>query len=163
MPIIFAMSIMSLPQTILFFFGIQDPSHPGFWGNFLRFFNQGSWIYAVIYFFMIIGFNYFYISIQYNPIEIANNLKKNNGAIPGYRPGKPTSDFIYNSLSKITLIGAIFLGFIAIFPIVFSNVTGITGMAMGGTTMLILVGVSLETMRSLEGQMMMRHHKGFLE
>ncbi|MCL2018644.1 MAG: preprotein translocase subunit SecY [Oscillospiraceae bacterium] len=163
MPIIFAMSIMSLPQTILFFFGIRDPSAGGFWGTFLRYFNQGTWIYAVIYFFMIIGFNYFYISIQYNPIEIANNLKKNNGAIPGYRPGKPTSDFIYNSLSKITLIGAIFLGFIAIFPIVFSNVTNIHGMAMGGTTMLILVGVSLETMRSLEGQMMMRHHKGFLE
>ncbi|MDR2532068.1 MAG: preprotein translocase subunit SecY [Oscillospiraceae bacterium] len=165
MPIIFAMAVMSLPQTILFFFGIdgRNPDSPAFWNNFLYYFNQGSWIYAVIYFFMIIGFNYFYISIQYNPIEIANNLKKNNGAIPGYRPGKPTSDFIYNSLSKITLIGAIFLGFIAIFPIVFSNVTNIHGMAMGGTTMLILVGVSLETMRSLEGQMMMRHHKGFLE
>jgi preprotein translocase subunit SecY len=163
MPIIFAMSIMSLPQTILFFFGIDGQSGTGFWNTFLRYFNQGTWIYAVIYFFMIIGFNYFYISIQYNPIEIANNLKKNNGAIPGYRPGKPTSDFIYNSLSKVTLIGAIFLGFIAIFPIVFSNITNIHGMAMGGTTMLILVGVSLETMRSLEGQMMMRHHKGFLE
>jgi preprotein translocase subunit SecY len=165
MPIIFAMSVMSLPQTILFFFGIDgtNPESPAFWNTFLRYFNQGSWIYAVVYFFMIIGFNYFYISIQYNPIEIANNLKKNNGAIPGYRPGKPTSDFIYNSLSKITLIGAIFLGFIAIFPIVFSNVTGIHGMAMGGTTMLILVSVSLETVRSLEGQMMMRHHKGFLE
>jgi preprotein translocase subunit SecY len=162
MPIIFAMSVMSLPQTILFFFGVTEPG-PGFWGTFLLYFNQGSWIYAVVYFFMIIGFNYFYISIQYNPIEIANNLKKNNGAIPGYRPGKPTSDFIYNSLSKITLIGAIFLGFIAIFPIAFSNITGIYGMAMGGTTMLILVGVSLETVRSLEGQMMMRHHKGFLE
>jgi preprotein translocase subunit SecY len=163
MPIIFAMSVMSLPQTILFFFGIDGQGESGFWNTFLRYFNQGTWIYAVVYFFMIIGFNYFYISIQYNPIEIANNLKKNNGAIPGYRPGKPTSDFIYNSLSKITLIGAIFLGFIAIFPIVFSNITNIHGMAMGGTTMLILVGVSLETVRSLEGQMMMRHHKGFLE
>jgi len=162
MPIIFAMSIMSLPSTILFFFQI-DRTSTGFWGSFLRVFNEGSWLYAVIYFFMIIGFNYFYISIQYNPIEIANNLKKNNGAIPGYRPGKPTSDFIHNSLSKVTLIGAMFLGFIAIFPIIFSNVTGIHGMAMGGTTMLIMVGVSLETMRSLEGQMMMRHHKGFLE
>jgi len=163
MPIIFAMSIMSLPSTLLFFFGIDGRGEPGFWTTFLSVFNPGTWLYAVIYFFLIIAFNYFYISIQYNPIEIANNLKKNNGAIPGYRPGKPTSDFIYNSLSKITLIGAIFLGFIAIFPIVFTNVTGITGMAMGGTTMLILVGVALETMRSLEGQMMMRHHKGFLE
>jgi preprotein translocase subunit SecY len=163
MPIIFAMSIMSLPQTILFFFGITDGNGTGFWHAFIRNFNQSTWLYAVVYFFMIIGFNYFYISIQYNPIEIANNLKKNNGAIPGYRPGKPTSDFIHNSLSKVTLIGAIFLGFIAIFPIIFSNVTGLQGMAMGGTTMLIMVGVSLETMRSLEGQMMMRHHKGFLE
>jgi len=165
MPIIFAMSIMSLPQTILFFFGIdgKTPGRSEFWEGFLRIFNQGTLLYAVIYFFLIIAFNYFYISIQYNPIEIANNLKKNNGAIPGYRPGKPTSDFIYNSLSKITLIGAIFLGFIAIFPIVFSNTTRIKGLSMGGTTMLILVGVALETMRSLEGQMMMRHHKGFLE
>ncbi|MCL1823126.1 MAG: preprotein translocase subunit SecY [Oscillospiraceae bacterium] len=165
MPIIFAMSIMSLPQTILFFFGIDgtNPEKSQFWSAFLRNFNQGTWIYAVVYFFMIIAFNYFYISIQYNPIEIANNLKKNNGAIPGYRPGKPTSDFIYNSLSKITLIGAIFLGFIAIFPIIFSNITQIRGMSMGGTTMLILVGVALETVRQLESQMMMRHHKGFLE
>lgn len=164
MPIIFAMSIMSLPSTILFFFGIDGRGGgPAFWNAFLRYFNPGSWLYAVIYFFMIIAFNYFYISIQYNPIEIANNLKKNNGAIPGYRPGKPTSDFIYNSLSKITLIGAVFLGFIAIFPIAFSNVTNITGMAMGGTTMLIVVSVALETTRTLESQMMMRHHKGFLE
>ncbi|MCL2078114.1 MAG: preprotein translocase subunit SecY [Oscillospiraceae bacterium] len=164
MPIIFAMSIMSLPQTILFFFGIDGTGGGSvFWNNFLRYFNQGTWLYAVIYFFLIIFFNYFYISIQYNPIEIANNLKKNNGAIPGYRPGKPTSDFIHNSLSKITLIGAIFLGFVAIFPIAFSNITGIAGMSMGGTTMLIVVGVALETVRSLESQMMMRHHKGFLE
>jgi len=112
---------------------------------------------------LIIAFNYFYVAIQYNPLEIANNLKKNNGAIPGYRPGKPTSDFISNSLSKITLIGAIFLGFIAIFPIIFTRVTNITGLSLGGTTILIIVGVALETMRSLESQMMMRHHKGFLE
>jgi preprotein translocase subunit SecY len=162
MPIIFAMSIMSLPQTILFFFGI-DNSDPGFWGGFLQVFNQTSIIYGIIYFFLIIGFNYFYISMQYNPIEIANNLKKNNGAIPGYRPGKPTSDFISNSLNKITLIGAIFLGFIALFPIIFTNATGVNGLAMGGTTILIVVGVALETVRSLESQTMMRHHKGFLE
>jgi preprotein translocase subunit SecY len=162
MPIIFAMSIMSLPQTILFFFGISNTSG-GFWGGFLQVFNQTSIVYGIIYFFLIIGFNYFYISMQYNPIEIANNLKKNNGAIPGYRPGKPTSDFISNSLNKITLIGAIFLGFIALFPIIFTNATGVNGLAMGGTTILIVVGVALETVRSLESQTMMRHHKGFLE
>lgn len=162
MPIIFAMSIMSLPQTILFFFGI-DGTGNGFWDGFLRFFNQGTILYAILYFFLIIGFNYFYVAMQYNPVEIANNLKKNNGAIPGYRPGKPTADFISNSLSKITLIGAIFLGFIAIFPIIFTNLTGISGISLGGTTVLIVVGVVLDTVRSLESQMMMRHHKGFLE
>ena len=120
-------------------------------------------VYAVLYFFLIIGFNYFYIAMQYNPVQIANDLKKNNGAIPGYRPGKPTSDFIHNSLSKVTLVGAIFLGIIAIFPIIFQNLTGITGLSLGGTTILIVVGVALETVRALESQMMMRHHKGFLE
>lgn len=116
-----------------------------------------------MYFLLIIGFNYFYVAVQYNPVEIANNLKKNNGAIPGYRPGKPTSDFIHNSLSKITFIGAIFLGIVAVFPIIYSNVTNTQGLSLGGTTVLIVVGVALETMRTLESQMMMRHHKGFLE
>ncbi len=162
MPIIFAMSIMSLPQTICYFFGI-DGRGTSFWDGFVRLFSTSSWLYAILYFVLIIAFNYFYIAIQYNPVEIANNLKKNNGAIPGYRPGKPTSDFIQNSLSKISLIGAIFLGFIAIFPIAFANITGINGLSLGGTTILILVGVALETCRSLESQMMMRHHKGFLE
>lgn len=162
MPIIFAMSVVSLPQTICYFFGLTNQSE-GFWGDFLRAFNQSTVLYGVVYFLLIIGFNYYYVAIQYNPIEIANNLKKNNGAIPGYRPGKPTSDFIHNSLSKITLIGAIFLGIVALFPIIFSNVTQLSGLSMGGTTILIVVGVALETVRSLESQMMMRHHKGFLE
>lgn len=162
MPIIFAMSIMSLPSTICFFFGI-DGTGTGFWDGFVRLFSTSSWLYAVLYFVLIIGFNYFYVAIQYNPIQIANDLKKNNGAIPGYRPGQPTADFINNSLSKVTLIGAIFLGFIAIFPIIFQNLSGIQGLSLGGTTILIVVGVSLETVRSLESQMMMRHHKGFLE
>ena len=161
MPIIFAMSIMSLPQTICSFFGIYGQGDT-FWDGFVRLFSQSSILYAVLYFFLIIGFNYFYIAIQYNPVEIANNLKKNNGAIPGIRPGKPTSDFIQNSLSKISLIGAIFLAFIAIFPIIFQQISGIN-VSLGGTTMLIVVGVALETVRSLESQMMMRHHKGFLE
>ena len=165
MPIIFAMSVMALPQTICMFFGIYGDGRSGndFWEGFVRLFSQSSWLYAVLYFLLIIAFNYFYIAIQYNPVEIANNLKKNNGAIPGIRPGKPTSDFIQNSLSKISLIGAIFLAFIAIFPIIFQNITGLQNISLGGTTMLIVVGVALETVRSLESQMMMRHHKGFLE
>ena len=165
MPIIFAMSIMSLPSTICYFFGITGDGTSGhnFWEGFVRLFSTSSWLYAVLYFLLILGFNYFYVAIQYNPIEIANNLKKNNGAIPGYRPGQPTAEFIRNSLNKVTLIGAIFLGFVAIFPIIFQNVSGITGLSLGGTTMLIVVGVALETTRTLESQMMMRHHKGFLE
>lgn len=162
MPIIFAMSLMSLPQAICFFFGIRGDGDT-FWDGFVRFFSQNSPAYAAIYFVLIIAFNYFYVAITYNPVEIANNLKKNNGAIPGYRPGKPTSDFIYNSLNKITLIGAIFLGIIAIFPIIFSMISGISNLALGGTTLLIIVGVALETVRSLESQIMMRHHPGFLD
>lgn len=163
MPIIFAMSLMSLPQTILFFFGINGTGNT-FWDGFVRLFSQSSPLYAVIYFLLIIAFNYFYVSIQYNPVEIANNLKKNNGAIPGYRPGKPTSDFIYNSLNKITLIGAIFLGIVAIFPIILALcVPSLQGISIGGTTILIVVGVALETVRSLESQIMMRHHPGFLD
>ncbi len=162
MPIIFAVSIMSLPATIGWFFGVTAESQ-GFWGDVMRFFSQNSPWYALIYFFLIIAFNYFYIAMQYNPVQIANDLKKNNGAIPGYRPGKPTSDFIHNSLSKVTLVGAIFLGIIAVFPIIFQNLTGLRGLSLGGTTILIVVGVALETVRALESQMMMRHHKGFLE
>ena len=125
-------------------------------------FNYNTWLYAVIYFFLIIGFNYFYIAIQYNPIEMANNLRKNNGAIPGIRPGKPTSDFITKVISKITLVGALMLAVIAILPIILGNVAKMN-IALGGTSIIILVGVALDTVRSLESQMMMRHYKGFLE
>ena len=125
-------------------------------------FSYTSIWYGIIYFLLIIAFNYFYVAIQYNPIEIANNLRKNSGAIPGIRPGKPTSDFISKVLSKITFVGAIFLGIVAIFPIIFTNISGIN-IAIGGTSILIVVGVALETMRTLESQITMRHHKGFLE
>jgi preprotein translocase subunit SecY len=155
MPIIFASSIVAIPGTITQLFGLQK-------NMFLSWFNYNSGLYAVIYFVLIIGFNYFYVNIQYNPHEIANNLKKNNGGIPGYRPGKPTSDFIKRLLYRITLIGALFLGVIAIMPILLSATTG-TSIALGGTTLLIVVGVALDTMRQLESQMMMRHYKGFLE
>ena len=167
MPIIFAMSFMSLPSTIGMF--KQPYAAPeGFWqkfyNGFLEFFSMQSMWYAIIYFILIIAFNYFYVSMQYNPIEIANQLRQNNGAIPGIRPGKPTSDYIHRVLSKITLVGAFFLGIIAIFPIILGKVEPeLQSLSMGGTTMLIVVSVSLETVRTLESQMMMRHHKGFLE
>jgi len=166
MPIIFAMAIMSLPQTMELF--IKPPSVAEtflqkFYVGFLSFFNYNSIWYAVLYFLLIIAFNYFYVSMQYNPVEIANNLRQNNGGIPGIRPGKPTSDFIKRSLSKITLMGAIFLGIIAIFPILTNMALPQLRIAMGGTSILILVSVVLETLRTLESQMMMRHHKGFLE
>lgn len=161
MPIIFAMSFMSLPQTLEMFWPPEKTT--GFYYNFVMFFHSDSIGYGIIYFVLIIAFNYFYVSMQYNPIEIANNLRQNNGGIPGIRPGKPTSEFIHRVLSKITLVGAVFLGIIAIFPILFSAAMPSLNIAMGGTTVLIIVSVALETVRTLESQMMMRHHKGFLE
>lgn len=158
MPIIFASSIVSLPGILVSFFNVTK----GFWAKFVTIFNYNSAIYAVAYFIFIIIFNYFYVSIQYNPIEIANNLQKNNGAIPGYRAGKPTSDYIMKVLGKIILIGAIFLGLVAVFPIAMQAITKMN-LALGGTTVLIVVGVALETTKTLESQMMMRHYKGFLE
>ena len=117
---------------------------------------------AIISCLLILGFSYFYSTIQFNPVEIANNLRKNNGAIPGIRPGKPTTDFIVKVLGKITFIGALFLGVVAVMPIVLGNVTG-ENISLGGTSLLIVVGVALDTSRSLESYMLMRHHKGFLE
>lgn len=169
MPIIFAMAFMSIPQTIEMFVAAPtgDPATwsfgQKFYNGFLNFFNYSSGWYAVIYFILIIAFNYFYVSMQYNPIEIANNLRQNNGGIPGIRPGKPTSDFIQRVLSKITLIGAVCLGIIAIFPILFHMAVPAMNISMGGTSILIIVSVVLETVRTMESQMMMRHHKGFLE
>ena len=159
MPIIFAMSFLSIPNMIGSFANVKEG---GFWDKFFKLFQTNSWVYAVLYLLLIVAFNYFYVTIQYNPVEIANNLRKNNGAIPGIRPGKPTSDFIARVISKITLVGAIFLGIIAVFPIVFSAITK-ANVSLGGTSILIIVGVALETMRQMESQMMMRHHKGFLE
>ena len=116
----------------------------------------------MFYVLLIVAFNYFYVAIQYNPVDISNQLRKNNGTIPGIRPGKPTSDFITKTLSKITLIGGIFLAVVAGLPIVLGNATGVS-IQLGGTSLLIVVGVALDTARSLEGYMTSRHHKGFLE
>ena len=158
MPIILASAIVSLPGTIASFF-----PDVGFWQTVTNIFNYSSPLYAVIYFILIIAFAFFYVTIQYNPLEMSNNLRKNSGAIPGYRPGKPTVDFIKRVLNKITLIGALCLGVIAIFPIIFGAASGMQGLALGGTSIMIVVGVALETTQQMESQMMMRHYKGFLE
>ena len=163
MPIIFASTLAMIPTTIAQFFpNLYNASVHPVWSAILGAFSPSSWAYAVIYFVLIIAFNYFYVAIQYNPVEIANNLRNNSGTIPGYRPGKPTSDFITKVLGKITFIGAMFLGIVAIFPIALTAITGMD-IALGGTSLLIVVGVALDTSRSLESYMLMRHHKGFLE
>lgn len=159
LPIIFASSILSIPGTINLFAKVKD----GFWGAFFNAFDTSGWLYNVLYFILIIMFAYFYTSIQYNPIEMANNLKSNNGTIPGIRPGAPTADYIRNILSRITLIGALFLAVIALVPSIYGSATGMGRMAIGGTSIIILVGVALETVKQLESQMMMRHYKGFLD
>lgn len=155
LPIIFASSFVLIPSTIARFI-------PSISATVDKWFGYKSAIYAVIYFFLIIAFNYFYVAMQYNPIEMANNIKKNGGFIPGIRPGKPTSDFIAKVLGKITLIGALYLGLVAVLPIFTSYFTN-TNLAIGGTSILIVVGVILETLKTLESQMLMRHYKGFLE
>ncbi len=164
MPIIFAMSFMSLPQTIQLFKPLDPKVTSGFYYHFCKFFSTHSFSYAIIYFLLIIGFNYFYVSMQYNPVQIANDLRQSNGGIPGIRPGKPTSDYLQKVLSKITIVGAFFLGVIAVIPIFVSMAdSNLSNLSMGGTSILIVVSVALETSRTLESQMMMRHHKGFLQ
>ncbi len=158
MPIIFASSILMLPTMIL---GFMSKTESSLYKALSLFSVRGAF-YAVIYFILIIGFAYFYATIQFNPVEMANNLRKNGGAVPGIRPGKPTSDFISKILSRITLMGAIFLSVIAILPIIIGSVGGIN-ISLGGTSVLIMVGVALDTVQNLESQMMMRHYKGFLD
>ena len=161
LPVIFAQAIASLPATIGAFAGkTKDNS------AFLALFDTSSWVYIVLYFLLIIFFSYFYSTIQFNPIEVANNLKRNGGFIPGYRPGRPTSEFIQKVLNKITLFGAIYLSIVAITPYIvglFTQATTLSGISLGGTSIIIVVGVALETVQALENQMLMRHYKGFLE
>ena len=160
LPIIFAQTIAMLPATIGAF---ATPKEGSFWAAVLNAVDTKSILYMVLYFLMIIMFSYFYSTIQFNPIEVANNMKKNGGFIPGFRPGKPTSDFIAKVLNKITMMGAIFLAIIAALPLILSNIPSLGALAIGGTTTLIMVSVSLETVRAIEGELMMRHYKGFLE
>ncbi len=168
-PVIFASSILSIPPTIEMF--VQNKiKEDGFWDKFFGIFRADNWKYAVIYFLMIIFFAYFYAAIQYNPVEMANNIRKNGGAILGIRPGKPTSDYIGGIIGKIIIIGALLLSVVALFPIIFSIITEAAlgegngmNITLGGTSIIIMVGVALETVKQLESQMMMRHYKGFLD
>lgn len=175
LPIIFASSILSLPATVQMF--IPADKYAGtFWEKFFGAFQSDSWWYAIMYFVLIIFFAYFYSTIQYNPIEMANNLRKNNGAIPGIRPGRPTSEYIFRVITRLTLIGVLMLSVVALFPIVWSLIAdaaippltaegndGGMSISLGGTSIIILCGVALETVRQLESQMMMRHYRGFLD
>jgi preprotein translocase subunit SecY len=174
MPIIFASSILSLPPTIKMFVSnrLTEDSPWNKW--FFDLFDQTHWVYAIIYFVMIIGFAYFYASITYNPVEMSNNIRKQSGTIPGIRPGEPTAAFIRKILGKITLLGALMISVVAIFPIIFSQLTTLVldkafgfpqgmNISLGGTSIIILVGVALETVKQMESQMMMRHYRGFLD
>ena len=161
LPIIFAQTIASLPATIWAFIGIPEEGTVG--RSIYNAIDTKSVLYLILYFLMIIGFSYFYATIQFNPVEISNNLKRNGGFIPGFRPGKPTSDFIAKVLNKVTLFGAIYLGIVAICPLIAGKLLGNSSLAIGGTSVIIVVGVALETVRALESQMMMRQYKGFLE
>ena len=161
LPIIFAQTIASLPATIWAFIGIPEEGTVG--RSIYNAIDTKSVLYLIVYFLMIIGFSYFYATIQFNPVEISNNLKRNGGFIPGFRPGKPTSDFIAKVLNKVTLFGAIYLGIVAICPLIAGKLLGNSSLAIGGTSVIIVVGVALETVRALESQMMMRQYKGFLE
>ncbi len=158
MPVIFAQSISSLPATICTFGG---------WTSgwlYENVFSSDSWIYAACYFLLIFFFSWFYASIQYDPVEISNNLKKNGGFIPGFRPGKPTSDFIKKVINKIVVFGAVYLGIVALLPIIAGNLLpSVQSLAIGGTSVIIVVSVALETVKALEAQMLMRHYKGFLD
>ena len=161
LPIIFAQTIASLPATIWAFIGTPEEGTVG--RSIYNAIDTKSVLYLIVYFLMIIGFSYFYATIQFNPVEISNNLKRNGGFIPGFRPGKPTSDFIAKVLNKVTLFGAIYLGIVAICPLIAGKLLGNSGLAIDGTSVIIVVGVALETVRALESQMMMRQYKGFLE
>ena len=161
MPIIFAQSITSLPATICAFVGITATSKNWWYDNL---FSSTSWAYAICYFLLIFFFGWFYASIQYDPVEISNNLKKNGGFIPGFRPGKPTADFIKKVINKILVFGSVYLGIVALLPIIAGNLMpSVQYLAIGGTSVIIVVSVALETVKALEAQMLMRHYKGFLD
>ena len=163
LPIIFAQSIASLPATVWAFVGTPDKDTSPVAYSIYSAIDTKSVLYLIVYFLLIIGFSYFYATMQFNPIEVANNLKKNGGFIPGFRPGQPTSQFIAKVLNKVTLFGAIYLGIVAIAPLIVGKALDNYSLAIGGTSVIIVVGVALETVQALESQMLMRQYKGFLE
>ena len=162
MPIIFANSIVTIPATIKMFLNVPEK---GFWAGFFGLFEATSWVYVVLTLLLIVAFAYFYTAISFNPIEISNNLKKNGGFIPGIRPGKPTAEYITRILNRITLIGAICLGIIAVVPMIANIIAGgnLGALAFSGNSIIIVVGVLLETTREIESQLSTHHYKGFLE
>ena len=168
MPIIFAQAIASIPATIGMFVPSAQVKGSG-WYNFLKVFDSTGWIYSIVYFLLIVLFSYFYNTVQFNPVEVSNNLKKNGGFIPGFRPGKPTADFLHKVISRITMFGALYLAVVALLPAITGGIMTACGstagsrLAIGGTSVIIVVGVALETVKALEAQMLMRHYKGFLE
>ncbi len=168
LPIIFAQAIASIPATIGSFVPSAQTEGTG-WYNFLHFFRTTGLAYSIVYFLLIIAFSYFYNTIQFNPVEVANNLKKNGGFVPGFRPGKPTSDFLARVISRLTLFGALYLAVVALLPTITGNIMSAmkssagSSLSIGGTSIIIVVGVALETVKALEAQLMMRHYKGFLE
>lgn len=168
MPIIFAQAIASIPATIGMFVPSATQDGTG-WNTFLKIFDSNGLVYSIVYFLLIVLFSYFYNTIQFNPVEISNNLRKNGGFVPGFRPGKPTADFLHKVVSRLTLFGALFLAVVALLPAITGNIMNAVGssagssLAIGGTSIIIVVGVALETTKALEAQLMMRHYKGFLE
>ena len=168
MPVIFAQAIASIPATIGMFVPAAQTEGTG-WYKFLQAFDSTGLLYSIIYFLLIVLFSYFYNTIQFNPIEVSNNLKKNGGFVPGFRPGKPTADFLQKVISRITMFGALYLAVVALLPAITGNImkafgsSAGSGLAIGGTSVIIVVGVALETVKALEAQLMMRHYKGFLE
>ena len=165
LPIIFAQAIASIPATI----GMFIPNKGAGWKAFEEIFSPTGLVYSVVYCLLIVLFSYFYNTIQFNPVEVANNLKKNGGFIPGFRPGKPTSDFLSKVISRLTMFGAIYLGIVALLPTIVGNIMALfkssagSSLGIGGTSVIIVVGVALETVKQMEAQMLMRHYKGFLE
>ena len=168
MPIIFAQAIASIPATIGMFVPSAQVEGSG-WYKFLTVFDSSGWVYSIVYFLLIVLFSYFYNTVQFNPVEVSNNLKKNGGFIPGFRPGKPTADFLHKVISRITMFGALYLAVVALLPNITGGIMHAVGssagksLAIGGTSVIIVVGVALETVKQLEAQLLMRHYKGFLE
>ncbi len=160
-PVIFALSLLQFPLTLTYFF--PQGGFSNFIVKYLSLNGQpGIWIYSILNIFLIIFFTYFYTAVTFNPIEVSNNMKANGGFIPGIRPGKPTAEYITKVMTRITLVGGVFLAFIAVLPTLIFQFTEL-GFSFGGTSLLIAVGVALETMKQIESQMMMRNYQGFLK